>query len=91
MENTGRIIAVEILNGRYSVTVMSFEARFITVCASTEVRTLFERLGISHDCRAPHSCNSRRIQIPACRLYTFARIVEQRKEKKGGRIPMSFA
>jgi len=49
----------------------------------TEVRTLFGRLGVSHDCHALYSRNSRRIQIPICRrLYTFAWFVEQRKKKR---------
>lgn len=33
-------------------TALSFRNRFIAVCASPEARTLFEPLGVSHDCRA---------------------------------------
>lgn len=40
------------LRRRSSGTVLSFRNRFITVCASPQPRTLFEALGISHDCRA---------------------------------------
>jgi len=93
MENTGRIIAVEVLNGRYSVTVMSFEARFITVCASPGSRwghcsNVWESLMIVV---LSILVIAGVFKYRPARLYTFVRIVEQRKEKKGGRIPMSFA
>lgn len=82
-----RLVGRRSLNGRYSMTVMSFGAVLLPFAPvqKPEVRTLFERLGISHDCRALHSRNSCRIQIPICRRsYTFARFVEQRR-KKGDR------
>jgi len=89
MEDTGKITAIEPVLGDGNVVRGPFYCRLRQ--SRIEVRTLFERLGVSHDCRALYSRNSRRIQIPACRLYTFARIVEQREGEKRGRIPMSFA
>lgn len=67
---------------------MSSRNHFIAVCTSPEAsvyrqtRTLFEPLGVSHDCRAFHSRNSGRIQITSVHVAIVGQSGEEKKRKQ---------
>lgn len=79
------------IRGRYcrSGTVLLLFAPVQRRRGSRQARTLFEPLGISHDCRAFHSRNSGRIQITSVHVYA-SRSLGNRKKKKREEATCSF-
>lgn len=76
---------------------MSSRNHFIAVCTSPEAsvsrqtRTLFEPLGVSHDCRAFHSRNSGRIQITSVHVAIVGQSGEEKKEEATCSLSCNFA